>query len=258
MPDRDGDHGRTVGHRSPRASPRTVGLHGPCAFALAVPTALTRAVAVLAPARVSSAHGRPATARHVLFDKTGTLSTQHLELHSVEPRPGYTRSELLALPSALERGRRIIRSARRSASRPRPGLHSMPAQVENVPGSGITGHVGDMRCAWAVPPLPGRRCRCAPAAAASDGGVVWPRAGTNWPCRFQNSQDHRLRPRLPHCRARACTREKLSRRRGKSRRRHGPAPGGHGRLVVAAHARRRNSHNSSNFAPPAPARRRHQ
>ena len=116
----------------------------PCAFALAVPTALTRAVAVLARRGVLVVHTdaleRLATARHVLFDKTGTLSTQHLELHSVEPRPGYTRSELLALASALERGsNHPIGQAICVAAAAGPALDA--TQVENVPGSGITGHV---------------------------------------------------------------------------------------------------------------------
>ncbi len=80
----------------------------PCAFALAVPAALTRALAVLAQRGVlvvrPDAIERLAVATHVLFDKTGTLTIPVLEIERIDVlRPGEeTRATELA--AALARG----------------------------------------------------------------------------------------------------------------------------------------------------------
>lgn len=80
----------------------------PCAFALAVPAALTRALAVLAKRGVlvvrPDAIEKLAVATHVLFDKTGTLTIPVLESERIEVlRPGEeTRATELA--GALARG----------------------------------------------------------------------------------------------------------------------------------------------------------
>ncbi|MBV6418575.1 MAG: putative copper-importing P-type ATPase A [Steroidobacteraceae bacterium] len=82
----------------------------PCAFALAVPAAITRALALLA------RHGvlvvRPdaieglANATHVLFDKTGTLTEPSLSLDRVDVRGTGDRGAALRLAAALARGSR--------------------------------------------------------------------------------------------------------------------------------------------------------
>jgi Cu2+-exporting ATPase len=80
----------------------------PCAFALAVPAALTRALAVLAKRGVlvvrPDAIEKLAVATHVLFDKTGTLTIPVLEIERIDVlRPGEeTRATEFA--AALARG----------------------------------------------------------------------------------------------------------------------------------------------------------
>ncbi len=81
----------------------------PCAFALAVPAAITRALGVLA------RHGvlvvRPdaieglASATHIVFDKTGTL-TDRLALERIDTIGSLDRAQALLLAGALARGSR--------------------------------------------------------------------------------------------------------------------------------------------------------
>ncbi|HOX70577.1 heavy metal translocating P-type ATPase [Dokdonella sp.] len=97
----------------------------PCAFALAVPAALTRALAVLARRGVLVARAdaieQLAMASHAVFDKTGTLTEPHLALESQDPGFGTCDSrdarsrhtvaaavanDALALAGSLARGSR--------------------------------------------------------------------------------------------------------------------------------------------------------
>ncbi|MBO9663015.1 heavy metal translocating P-type ATPase [Dokdonella sp.] len=82
----------------------------PCALALAVPAALTRALAVLAQRGVlvvrPDAIEALATATQVVFDKTGTLTQAPLRLERVELLRGDSREEALALAGALAHGSR--------------------------------------------------------------------------------------------------------------------------------------------------------
>ena len=79
----------------------------PCAFALAVPAALTRALAVLAGRGVlvvrPDAIEELAGATHVVFDKTGTLTEPMLALAGIETRPGLSSDAALALAASLAR-----------------------------------------------------------------------------------------------------------------------------------------------------------
>jgi Cu2+-exporting ATPase len=80
----------------------------PCAFALAVPAALTRALGVLAQrgvlvVRPDAIEGL-AAATHVIFDKTGTLTD--IALDRVEPLRDADRDGALALAASLARGSR--------------------------------------------------------------------------------------------------------------------------------------------------------
>lgn len=79
----------------------------PCAFALAVPAAITRALAVLAAQGVfvvrTDAIENLALASHAVFDKTGTLTDAHLELVGIDAAD---RDDALALAAALARGSR--------------------------------------------------------------------------------------------------------------------------------------------------------
>jgi Cu2+-exporting ATPase len=79
----------------------------PCAFALAVPAAITRALAVLARSGVlvvkPDAIQALAEATHIVFDKTGTLTEPELALANVETLKGVSRHAALRLAVALAR-----------------------------------------------------------------------------------------------------------------------------------------------------------
>ena len=79
----------------------------PCAFALAVPAAITRALAVLATQGVfvvrTDAIENLALASHAVFDKTGTLTDAQLELVDIDAAD---RDDALALAATLARGSR--------------------------------------------------------------------------------------------------------------------------------------------------------
>ena len=77
----------------------------PCAFALAVPAAITRALAVLAQRGVlvvrPDAIQALAEATHVVFDKTGTLTVAELSLGDVATAKGISIDSALRLAGAL-------------------------------------------------------------------------------------------------------------------------------------------------------------
>lgn len=82
----------------------------PCAFALAVPAAITRSLGVLARCGVlvvrPDAIENLARATHIVFDKTGTLTEPSLRLESIEAHAGIDRDAALRLAAALARGSR--------------------------------------------------------------------------------------------------------------------------------------------------------
>ena len=113
----------------------------PCAFALAVPAAITRALAVLAGQGVFVVHTDAvenlALASHAVFDKTGTLTDAHLELVAVDAAD---RDRALGLAAALARGSRhpVAQALVRAAS----GLTVETASaVRTVEGGGLAGTV---------------------------------------------------------------------------------------------------------------------
>lgn len=77
----------------------------PCAFALAVPAAITRALVVLARYQVlvvrPDAIEALAQATHVIFDKTGTLTHPELSVNDIDPFGGISRADALDLAAAL-------------------------------------------------------------------------------------------------------------------------------------------------------------
>ncbi|MEO6973024.1 MAG: heavy metal translocating P-type ATPase metal-binding domain-containing protein, partial [Rhodoferax sp.] len=113
----------------------------PCAFALAVPAAITRALAVLARQGVFVVHSDAvenlALASHAVFDKTGTLTDAHLELEAVEATD---REPALVLAAALARGSRhpvaqaLVRAASSLAA-------ETASDVRTVEGGGLAGMV---------------------------------------------------------------------------------------------------------------------
>lgn len=113
----------------------------PCAFALAVPAALTRALSVLAARGVFVVHTDAienlALATHAVFDKTGTLTDAELELAHIDAAD---RDEALAFAAALARGSRhpIAQALARAAAE----LSPRKAQdVRTIAGSGSEGIV---------------------------------------------------------------------------------------------------------------------
>ncbi|MFC4727963.1 heavy metal translocating P-type ATPase [Coralloluteibacterium thermophilus] len=119
----------------------------PCAFALAVPSALTRALAVLARRGVlvmdADALEALAGADCVVFDKTGTLSLPHVDPAAVEVLRG-SRREALALAAALEQGNTHPLAA---AVRAAAGDAPLPEAVDlaQVAGAGVEGSIDGRR-----------------------------------------------------------------------------------------------------------------
>lgn len=115
----------------------------PCAFALAVPAALTRALAVLAQRGVLVVHADAietlAGANHVVFDKTGTLTEPQTAVARIDGLRG-ERDDARALAAALARGSRhpLSRAIAQAAG-------DTPARfaddVEEIAGCGMRGRI---------------------------------------------------------------------------------------------------------------------
>ncbi len=132
----------------------------PCAFALATPAAVTRALTMLARRGVLVAKPDAievlAHATHVVFDKTGTLTDPHLALSGIRSFGGMTQAMALELAGALAQqsnhpSARAIRSAT-----PEPGLRASDVVV--TAGGGVAGRIGERRLrlgspAFAIGPL---------------------------------------------------------------------------------------------------------
>ena len=119
----------------------------PCAFALTVPVTLTRALGRLAHRHVLVTDGSALLALagvdRALFDKTGTLSTPHLDDEAVEPLRGDSREQVLAWALALARvSSHPLARALSAAARPR-GVTPAAQDVRVHLAAGIEGHVGD-------------------------------------------------------------------------------------------------------------------
>lgn len=113
----------------------------PCAFALAVPAALTRALALLAQRGVLVVHADAietlAGATHLVFDKTGTLTQPQASLQPIGPAQT---DDALALAAALARSSthplsRVVVAAAEAAPLRRA------EDVEELGGQGLRGRV---------------------------------------------------------------------------------------------------------------------
>lgn len=121
----------------------------PCAFALAVPAAITRAIAVLARHGVlvvkPDAIQALAETSHVMFDKTGTLTEPDLTVSSIQVFRGTTPAEALAMAATLAQTSRhpvarAIVTAFASESPAAPILDAA-TQVRATAGLGISGEL---------------------------------------------------------------------------------------------------------------------
>ena len=127
----------------------------PCAFALAVPAALTRSLAVLARRGVlvvkPDAIEALAGATHVVFDKTGTLTNRRLVVERIQVFSGdVTAAGALRLAAALARESRhpASQAIAMEASNQPGGERDVPVvagQTTAHDGAGIEGRVG-ARC----------------------------------------------------------------------------------------------------------------
>lgn len=118
----------------------------PCAFALAVPAAITRALAVLAANGVfvvrTDAIEHLALASHAVFDKTGTLTDARLELVGIDTAGD--RDASLARAAALARGsRHPVAQALVRAAADLP-VHTAEA-IRTVEGGGLAGTIDGHR-----------------------------------------------------------------------------------------------------------------
>ncbi|MBS0556624.1 MAG: cadmium-translocating P-type ATPase [Proteobacteria bacterium] len=113
----------------------------PCAFALAVPAALTRALSVLAARGVFVVHTDAienlALATHAVFDKTGTLTEPDLDVADIAAND---RNEALAFAAALARG--STHPVAHALARAAIGLPVKTAtDIRTVAGGGIEGTI---------------------------------------------------------------------------------------------------------------------
>jgi len=119
----------------------------PCAFALAAPAAVTRALAVLTGRGVLVV--RPdaledlASVTHILFDKTGTLTQPAIAHDRTIARQGIDRDAALAIAAALAQGARHPLARAFVADAP-AALPAVDAR-ESAAGRGIGGVVGGRR-----------------------------------------------------------------------------------------------------------------
>ncbi len=144
-------------HRAFTATLAVLVVSCPCAFALAVPAALTRALVVLARRGVlvvrPDAIEALATATHVVFDKTGTLTDAHLGLERVDTiasgNPDASDSACahdaaLALAGALARGSRHPVALAIAAAADATARHAVE-QVVAEAGGGLEGVIDGRR-----------------------------------------------------------------------------------------------------------------
>ena len=121
----------------------------PCAFALAVPVAITRAMAVLARRGVlvvkPDAVEALARATHVVFDKTGTLTASELALSRIEVHRDMPAAAALELAAALARESRhpVAQAITRAGTMMGQDKRLERAeQVQSFAGRGIRATVG--------------------------------------------------------------------------------------------------------------------
>jgi Cu2+-exporting ATPase len=118
----------------------------PCALSLATPAALAAAAGALGRRLIlavrSDALEALSRVTHVVVDKTGTLTTGHVELVRTEPLSGRDAATCVALAAALEQGsEHPIARALRGATRAEVGAQ----HVTVTAGSGVEGVIAGRR-----------------------------------------------------------------------------------------------------------------
>ncbi len=119
----------------------------PCALVVSVPLAYFRGIGVASAKGILFKGGgyldAAARVSHVVFDKTGTLTTGQFAVERIHPLPLFTRSGLLSLIAATERG--STHPIARAIAKQAKSLSVPPAtDVEDLPGRGLRAKVGKL------------------------------------------------------------------------------------------------------------------
>ena len=172
----------------------------PCAFALAVPAALTRALAALARRGVlvvkPDAIQALAECTHALFDKTGTLTEATLSLADVQTFDGMSRDEALRMAATLARQSRHPVARAIAAAHPGHAGRQRVRRDHRTPGSASARRSPGVRCAWD--------------AAISQSPASRSRASTTTPCCSPMTQADRRLPRERATAARCLRRDRCT------------------------------------------------
>lgn len=118
----------------------------PCPLILAVPVAIVSGVSRCARRGVLVKGGgaleRLAQANILFFDKTGTLTGGNARLVAIQCEPDTAAEEVLRLAASLEQAsNHVIAAAVVAAARERGLVLSVPTQVAEEPGAGVSGRV---------------------------------------------------------------------------------------------------------------------
>ena len=124
----------------------------PCPLILAVPVAIVAGMSRCARRGVLIKGGgmleKLAQAKVLFFDKTGTLTGGRARLAATEAAPEFGAAELLRIAASLDQvSQHVIAQAIVMAARDRGLALSMPSDVEEQPGAGLTGIVDKRRVA---------------------------------------------------------------------------------------------------------------
>ena len=124
----------------------------PCPLILAVPVAIVAGMSRCAKRGVLIKGGgmleKLAQAKVLFFDKTGTLTGGRARSAATEAAPEFGAAELLRIAASLDQvSQHVIAQAIVMAARDRGLALSMPSDVEEQPGAGLTGIVDKRRVA---------------------------------------------------------------------------------------------------------------
>ncbi len=154
----------------------------PCPLILAAPVAIVSGLSAAARRGVIVKGGgaleRLSTGTTLLFDKTGTLTMGHPELVAIIPAPGVDPDLVLTMAASLDQvSPHVLASAVVAAARTRGLALTLPVGAEEVPGQGISGHVGGHavqlgKLSWAAPDAIGPWVRTTRRRAELDGAMT--------------------------------------------------------------------------------------
>jgi heavy metal translocating P-type ATPase len=146
----------------------------PCPLLLAVPVALVAGLNRAARAGVMIKSGAAletlARVSILVLDKTGTLTEGTPRLVAIQPAAGFTEAELLRLAAALDQASgHVLAAALVQAARSRGLDLRSPSQVQEAPGAGLAGLVGERRVALGARDLVAAHAALPPAAPQPSG-----------------------------------------------------------------------------------------